>query len=163
MNSKHEWLYRRAFDIGILLKGLDGLLETLGGTLFLLTSNAQLLRAVHWLIGSELIEDPHGLLATHLLALTQHLTVGAHDFAGAYLLAHGAVKIGLAVGLLRDEGWAYPVALLVLGVFIGYQSWRLLHAPSAMLALLTLVDAVVVALVAREWWVRRLRGAWKSG
>ena len=159
MNSNHELLYRRAFDIGILLKGLDGLLEALSGTVFLLTTNAQLLGAVHWLIGSELIEDPRGLLATHLLALTQHLTVGGRTFAGAYLLGHGVVKIGLAVGLLRDKSWAYPVALLVLSVFIGYQCWRLLHEHSATLALLTVLDAVVVALIAREWWYRRLRGA----
>ncbi|MEO8746971.1 MAG: DUF2127 domain-containing protein [Rhodanobacter sp.] len=151
MKSRWQLMYHRAFDVGIVLKGLDGLFEVVAGAILLLTSHPTLLGIAHWLTRAELIEDPDDFLANHLLHLAQKLSIGSWHFAGAYLLGHGMVKLGLVIGLWRGARWAYPTAMAVLTAFIAYQCYRWLHHASVFLALLTVMDAVIVLLIGVEW------------
>ncbi len=145
----------RAFLAGMVFKGVDGCLELIGAAALLLTTRLEIQRVVAWLAREELVEDPRDFLASHAVHMAQHLTAGTQHFAAAYLLVHGAIKVALVVGLLRGLRWMFPVALVVLTGFIGYQLYRLAHVPSWALGLFTLIDAVVIALIWREW---RLRG-----
>lgn len=151
MQTDWNRLYHRAFDVGILLKGLDGLLECIGGLALLLTTRREILAAVGWLTRAELIEDPGDFVATHLAHLAQQLSLGTQHFAGFYLLGHGVIKLGLVIGLLRGARWSYPAAVVFLTAFIGYQGYRLAHTPSLALSLLTALDIAVVLLIIREW------------
>lgn len=150
---KSDWanVAHRAFKIGVVIKGLDGLLELVGGGALLLTSQPAIHHVVALLTRQELIEDPHDVVANHLLHLAQQLSLDTRYFAGVYLLAHGLVKIAMVVGLLRGLRWSYPVAVVVLMAFIGYQGHRLFHQPSLLLALLTVIDVTVTCLIVREW------------
>jgi uncharacterized membrane protein len=60
-------LLDQTFEVGIILKGLDGVLEVIGGLLLLVVSPAAINRVVTSLTQHELSEDPHDFLATHLL------------------------------------------------------------------------------------------------
>lgn len=155
-----DWnkIYHRAFDIGILLKGLDGLLECIAGLALLLTTRRAILDVVGWLTREELIEDSGDFVANHLVHLAQQLSLATQYFAGIYLLGHGVIKLGLVIGLLRGARWSYPAAVAFLTAFIGYQSYRLAHTPSLSLSLLTAMDIAVVILIVREWR-RRIRAA----
>lgn len=150
---KSDWgaIYHRAFDIGIILKGLDGLVEVIGGITLLVTNQPAIRSAVAWLTHKELIEDPNDVVANHLVHMARQLSVDTQHFAGIYLLAHGVIKIGLVAGLLRGLRWSYPVAAVILTAFIGYQAYRLLHTHSISLGLLTALDVAVVLLIIREW------------
>lgn len=150
---QRDWtrLAHRAFRIGILIKGLDGLLELIGSSALLLTSRPAIRHAVALLTRQELLEDPHDVVANYLLHLSQHLSLGTQNFAGVYLLAHGLVKLAMVAGLLRGLRWSYPVAVALMTAFIGYQGYRLFHQPSPLLALLTVIDVTVTALIVREW------------
>jgi uncharacterized membrane protein len=69
-------LLDRAFLVGIVLKGLDGVLEIVGGTLLLLVSPLTIDRISSTLTQHELSEDPHDFLANHLLHAAGALTTG---------------------------------------------------------------------------------------
>jgi uncharacterized membrane protein len=148
-------LLDRAFLVGIVLKGLDGVLEVVGGLLLLVVSPATIDRLTHALTQHELSEDPHDFLATHLIHYTGSLTGSAVRFGAVYLLAHGVVKIVLVAALLRNQLWAYPWMIVFLLAFIGYQLYRLTFAPSIGLAGLTVFDAVVTWLTWREYLRQR--------
>lgn len=150
---KSDWasVSHRAFKVGILIKGLDGLLELVGGSALLLTSRPAIQHVVALLTRQELIEDPHDFVAQHLLQITRHLSLGTQNFAGIYLLAHGLVKVAMVVGLLRGVRWSYPAAVVLMAAFISYQGYRLFHQRSPLLALLTVIDVTVTALIVREW------------
>lgn len=148
---KPKGLLDQTFEIGIILKGLDGLLETLGGLLLLAASPASINRAVRWLTQHELSEDPHDYIATHLLRYAHGLTASAVTFAAIYLLVHGIVKIILVVAVLRKKMWAYPWLIVVLLAFVGYQLYRIALKPSGGLIALTIFDAAVARLTWREW------------
>jgi uncharacterized membrane protein len=69
-----DW-WDRFFAIGIVVKGLDGLLELIGGILLLLVDPARIHHLVIRLTQPELSEDPRDFIATHLLHASGSLTV----------------------------------------------------------------------------------------
>lgn len=144
-------LVHRAFLVGIVLKGCDGLLEMLGGGALLMSSHAEILRFVKFLTHGELIEDPNDFVANLLLRLARHLSVQTKHFASIYLLVHGVIKTGLVAGLWQGLLWSYPAALIFLSLFLIYQIYRLFHTPSLVLGLLTLLDIAIVCLIWFEW------------
>jgi uncharacterized membrane protein len=148
-------LLDRAFAVGIILKGLDGILEVVGGVLLLVVSPTTIDNLSRALTQHELSEDPHDFLATHLLHAAGSLTGSSLEFGAAYLLLHGVVKIVLVTALLRDKIWAYPWMLAFLIVFIVYQIYRMTFAFSIGLFLLTVFDIVVVWLTYREYRKQR--------
>ncbi|WEN16520.1 DUF2127 domain-containing protein [Rhodanobacter sp. AS-Z3] len=156
MKCELKVFYHRAFDVGILLKGVDGLLELIAGMTLWLTPQSALVGGVRWLARQELIEDPGDPVANFLLHFVQGLPVGSRHFAAAYLLGHGLVKLGLVAGLWRGARWAYPTAIVTLTAFIGYQSYRWIQQPSAFLAALTVFDVFIVLLITVEWRSRQV-------
>lgn len=149
-------LLDRSFTIAIILKGLDGILEVLGGLLLLVITPATIDRLVVAITQHELSEDPHDFLATHLLHSAGAITGSSLRFGAVYLLLHGAVKVVLVAALLRDKLWAYPWMIAFLIIFIVYQVYRMTFAFSIGLLGLTIFDALVVWLTYREYGRQRI-------
>ncbi len=147
---------RVAFQIGVILKGLNGLLELIGGTLLLIFPPSAIERFIVGLTQNELSEDPNDVIATSLRAAARHLSSNAQLFAAIYLVAHGVVKGFLVYGLLRDKLWAFPWAIGVFVAFVVYQVYRYFVEPSGWLIALTVLDVFVILLTWAEW--RRVRG-----
>ena len=151
MTAFTEKRIHAAFEIGVVLKGLNGLAELVGGTILYFTSLDLIRGIVTWLVHSELIEDPRDRIANYVLHAAEGVSVGGKTFAAFYLLTHGVVKLILVAGLLRNRPWAYPASLAVLGLFIAYQLYRLSFAFSVGLVLLTVFDAVIIVLIWHEY------------
>jgi uncharacterized membrane protein len=145
----------RTFRISVTLKGLDGLLETIGGLVLLFVRPATIDHLVRFLTQHELSQDPHDFLARHLLRSTGHLAHGSTLFAALYLLSHGLAKVVLVAAVLREQLWAYPGIIVLLLVFIAYQLYRLAYRLTLGLSLLTVFDVFVVWLTWREYKARR--------
>lgn len=145
----------RAFAAGIILKGLDGCLEVVGGLLLLVVRPATIDRLVAAATQHELSEDPHDLLATRLLHAAGGLSGPALRFGAVYLLSHGLVKVVLVGAVLRNRMWAYPWMIAFLLAFIAYQVYRMTFAFSAGLLGLTVFDIAIVGLTYREYQKRR--------
>ena len=155
MFKPKDWL-DRVFEIGIIAKGIDGLVELVGGVLLLFVTPGSIYHLAAMITQGELSEDPHDVVARYILH-TAKLTGGAVLFGAIYLVAHGAVKVVLVIALLLNKLWAYPCMIVVLLIFIGYQLYRIALDPSAGLIALTIFDSVIVALTWREY--RRQRRA----
>lgn len=79
------------------------------------------------------------------------ITGTGRHFAAVYLLSHGLVKLVLVVELLRNRLWAYPLMVVMLGIFVGYQSYRFFLTHSIAMVILTVFDLAVIALTAMEY------------
>ena len=146
----------KTFKIGLVLKGLDGILEVAGGVLLLLLSPATIEHIARSVTAEELSQDPHDLIANYLLHTTSHLSSGVTLFGAIYLLSHGISKIVLVVLVLRDKLWAYPWLIALLLAFIAYQVYRLAWVHfSVGLTALTVFDAALVWLTWREYRSKR--------
>jgi uncharacterized membrane protein len=148
----------KTFKIGLVLKGLDGILEVIGGILLLFLSPHAIEHIVRTLTAHELSEDPHDLIARYLLHTASHLTTSTTLFGAIYLLSHGVAKIVLVALVLRDKLWAYPWLIVLLLAFIAYQLYRItvVHF-SVGLTALTIFDAVLVWLTWREYRSKKAR------
>jgi uncharacterized membrane protein len=144
-----------AFDIGIFFKGLDGVLEIVGGLLLFVVRPETITGIVTALTQHELSEDPHDVIASQLARLVQDFSASTQLFAGVYLLSHGVIKVLLVASLFRERLWAYPAAIVVFTLFIVYQMYRYALEPSVSMIALSVLDVVVIALTWLEY--RRLK------
>ncbi len=141
------------FVTSLILKGLNALLEILGGVLFLLTGSVTII--LSFLIKGELIEDPADFVANQIQHLLPYFSAHTQLFGAFYLLSHGIVKIFLVINLLRHKLWAYPATIIVLFIFVAYQLYRLRYAYSSFLIFLTLFDLLIIGLTWHEYKIVR--------
>jgi len=156
-SPREKWL-RRLFKLGVLLKGVDGVLEFLGGAVFLFAGRDLLRQVVTALTRPELLQDPDDWFANSLQHAFRGLSVDGKLFAGLYLLVHGALKIFLVVALLRGKLWSFPVAMAALVAFMGYQLYRLSSHFSWFLVGLTGLDSLIIVLIWHEYHYLKTQG-----
>lgn len=149
--------FDKVFKVGIVLKGLDGLVETLAGVFFLLIRPEKVSSLVENLVAPELSQDPHDLIANHLLHWAQSFTEAAAIFAGIYLLAHGLVKLVLVVAILRERLWAYPLLIIVTAIFVIYQFYHIAEKATFGYIFLTVFDLVIIYLTVKEYGRQKQR------
>ena len=146
----------RTFRISVVLKGLDGAFELVGGVILLFVAPSTMQAWVRSLTAHELAGDPHDFVARHLLHSASQISHGTTLFAALYLLSHGLAKVVLVVAVLREKLWAYPWMIALLVAFIVYQVYRLTERFGIGLLLLTIFDVFVTVLTVFEY--RRRRG-----
>ena len=153
--NPREKMVHALFAMSVIMKGVDGALEIVGGALLCLVNPARLSALVRRLTQHELSEDPHDLLAGALLHAVQHLSADTQLFAAVYLVGHGLIKVGLVIALLQQRVWAYPAAIGAFVLFLVYQLSRYTHTSSAWLLVLSVVDVCVIVITWLEY--KRLR------
>ena len=147
----NERRIHQIFEISVLLEGAHALIECIGGLVLAFVSTSAIASLVNALTQEELIEDPNDFVATHLLSLVQNFTASTQHFYAFYLLSHGIIKVFLVIGLLRNKLWAYPVSLVVLGLFVMYQLYRFSYTHGVGLIVLTVFDVIVMGLIWHEY------------
>ncbi len=140
-----------SFEMGILLKGVDGVLEVAGGILLSFLTPQKIGHVASLLTQHELSRDPNDFIAGHLALAAQGFSASARTFAVLFLLSHGLVKVGLVGALWRSQLWAYPTAMAVFAAFGAYQIYRFTLSGSTAVAILTLLDAIVIWLTWEEY------------
>jgi uncharacterized membrane protein len=154
-----EDLTDKAFHVSLLLKGLDGILECIGGIFLLLIKPEQINQWAKSLTEGELSRDSHDFIANHILNTAHELTGASLLFGALYLLSHGVVKVVLVVEILRNHLWAYIALIGVTVLFVVYQVYRIADEFSLGLFLLTLFDLVIIYLTQKEY---RRHKAWQE-
>jgi uncharacterized membrane protein len=145
----------RLFKIAVILKGIDGGVQLLGGLLLIVVPPAAITGLANAVITRDLLGDPNGTLAQHLQTAASNFAGGGEGgtrlFAIIYLLAHGVIKLGLMWALLRKILIAFPIGVVVLTGFVVYEVWRAVHTHSIALPIFAALDAVIIVLVIREY------------
>jgi uncharacterized membrane protein len=157
-STSREKFFHRALQIGIWIKGFDGVLELVGGLFLLFGSPTWLSREIVHIAQHAFHRDPGNFVANGLRQLAANMSVDEKLIGAVYLFINGFVKILIAVGILRNKLWCYPVGITVLGILICLQTIRLVFHFSHILFAGTVIDIVIVFLIAHEYHrVRRSR------
>jgi uncharacterized membrane protein len=155
-----ESFLHRAFDIGLILKGIFALLEILAGIVAYFITQHFLLTLALAVFHEELETDPHDLIANFLIQSAQKFSVSTQLFTSIYLLGHGIIKAVLIAGLLRGKIGYYPAAIVVFVLFVVYQMYVYSLTHSIWLLLITVLDVVVIWLTWHEYrYMRERRSA----
>ena len=108
---------------------------------------------------ASVVEDPSDFIAIHLLQIAQQFSLTSSTFIAVYLLSRGVIKLALVVALLKNQLWAYPASLAVLGLFVIYQIYQTAITFSPFIIALTIFDLVVMWFIWREYEVLRERSS----
>jgi uncharacterized membrane protein len=139
------------FKVGVILKGVDGLVQIASAALLLFLKPGQIRHAVVLLTKHTLSRDPDDRVASYLLHAADQLSMSHQLFASLYLLSHGVVKVLLVWALLKSKLWAYPAAILIFAAFSAYQIYQFVISHSIVMLVLTIVDVIVIALTWAEY------------
>ncbi len=145
----------KVFEGGILLKGISGALEFIGGALLFFVSPASIHNFIVFITHRELLADPHDLFANILLNSTQHIG-GSRAFLIIYLWIHATIKLVAVIGILKNQLWAYPFSLITLGALMLYQIYTIAFVSVSIgMILLTVFDIFILWLILREYKIVR--------
>ncbi|MDD2807910.1 MAG: DUF2127 domain-containing protein [Patescibacteria group bacterium] len=151
IKNKEEKIIAELFTVSVIIKGIDGVLEIIGGFIFYFLNPKIINQFIGWLTWHELSEDPSDILVNWLVKLANDISLGPHLFGTLYLISHGVIKIFLVVQLLRKKMWSYPLAIGFLFIFIAYQLYRISITPTAGMIALTVFDLLMAWLTWHEY------------
>ncbi|RKT83853.1 Uncharacterized membrane protein [Saccharopolyspora antimicrobica] len=147
----------KLFLAAVLIKGLDGAVQLIGGIVLAFLPPDTITRLAHAIVTRDLVGPPEGALAGHFEEAVRHFADGDRTFVIAYLLLHGAIKLVLVIALLRKILPMYPVAVAALGLFVVFEVLRAARTGSIVLPLLAAIDVVIIILVVKEYLELRHR------
>lgn len=150
LKSNKEKILHDLFKIGIIIKGIDGFFELLGGIILIVT-RGKFASIIQILFSHELSQDPTDFIANYFVHLSGTLSLGTIFFISFYLIIHGAIKLGLFFGLWFKKLWTYPLAWVLLSLFVIYQLFRFSYTYSIFLLFLTIVDFIIIVLLHFEY------------
>jgi len=145
-------LFDKIFEYGILIKGIDGLIELVTTIALVFLSPRHLQGLVLLATHRELVDDPNDVIANFLINASHQFTDGGRLFLIVYLLVHAAIKLISVIGILRNKLWAYPFSLITLGALTLYQLYDIFFInPSVFVIGLTVLDLLILGLIWREY------------
>jgi uncharacterized membrane protein len=119
----------RFYRAGLWLKGLNGVLELIGGGMVAFLPTRMIIK-----IG----------LAREALS---HFWADDRSFAVIYLIGHGIVKCILAVLLIKRIRAAFPLAVGLFLLLIGYELYQLSVRPSLWIAGMAILDGAILTFI----------------
>ena len=147
MNNSNKKVSDNLFKAGLIVKGVNGVLEIIGGILLLFINQTSIGGFVKLIFHHELLQDPNDFVGNFLLNLSSNLSVGIQYFFAIYFLINGVVKIGLIYGLWRKKLWTYVVAEIIFSVLLIYEVYKFASNHSIYLLFLIFLDVIVVILI----------------
>ncbi len=150
-------LLHRLFTATLAVKGSLAAIEAaVGGWLwvsvrFPLAPDLPVEGSIAWLNQHELTQDPLDPMVQWTAEQAQNLAVAPDNFYYLYLVIHGLLKLGMVILLAWRVRWAYPAAMLVLGLFVTYQLYEFTQSHSLYLLMLCGFDMFMILLVGREY------------
>lgn len=149
--NKESNVLHKSFEIGILLKGIDSVLEIIGGILLIFLNPNRLNKIIVLLTQNELSEDPKDVIANFVIRLGSNFSLSSQYFGVLYLISHGLIKLILVIMLKKRIIWAYPLTIVSLLLFIFYQIYKCMISYSTVLMVLTIFDIVMIILTLIEY------------
>ena len=146
-----EKVWRSAFQVGLVLKGFNGVWETISGLIVFFASKATL---NYWLITlahRELVEDPNDKVVAFIIKTLLDPATSTKTFAAIYILVHGLLNVFLVIQLHHKKSWAYPATIGVMAVLVIYQFYRIEVYHSLILTALTVFDMLFIVLTWNEY------------
>jgi len=144
-------ILHESFEVGIFFKGVDGVLEILGGFLLLLLNPSRLNKLIVLLTQHELSQDPRDFIANYIIKFGTGFSISTQHFGSFYLFSHGIIKMFLVYLLWKRKIWSYPLAIIFLVLFIFYQVYRYTFTHSVWMIFLTIFDIIMIVLTIIEY------------
>ena len=149
-NKILEKFLHSVFELGILVKAINGTIETVTGFLILFVRKNPA-TGIFTLNGHSLFQGRHDNVMYFFSHSLQNISVNTKTFVAIYILFHGVLNIFMTVTLSMKKLWAYIVSISFSLAFMTYQIYRISYNHSLFLAVVTLFDLFFVMLTWHEY------------
>jgi uncharacterized membrane protein len=146
-----QGVLHKAFILGVLLKGLNAVLQIAGGAALLLVPPETVISWLTQMTPEKYLMDPDSILVKTVLDFGDYCTTEGKIFLSVYLLSHGIMKMIVIGFLLLGYRWAYPAMGILLIGFIVYQVYKYSFTHSYWLIWLTVLDLFLLFLTWMEY------------
>lgn len=136
---------------GLTIKAIDAFIEFICGFLLMVLNHDWLHLLIQHIALPELTEDPQDAIMKSISTLGQNFSISSQHSVAIYLLLHGITKLAVIWLLWKKKLWAYPIAVVVFGIFIVYEIYSYMHNPSVLLPLLIILDFVMIVMIILEY------------
>ena len=150
-----EYVEHSLFRAGMWLRITFGVLRTILGLTLLKLIDVPLIDILYMVMGYELREDPTDLIFTTINSFLQHHPMSVTYFLALYVFFWGVTEIVLSVSMLLRKLWAFPLSLILVGLFVLYEIYRFTHTHSLILLGVILLDSVILWLIWKEYKLRK--------
>jgi uncharacterized membrane protein len=148
---RQPW-FERIYIIGLIVKGIDGVLEFIAGMAILISPS--LVHRFLTMLSGEFGEHnarPFQFIAEYIGHVDANLLHSGLVFLTLFLIFHGVIKIGLVYCLVRRIEKVYPIALILLIAFFLYEVYVFITTLSIPLAVFMALDLGIIWLVWNEY------------
>lgn len=156
MSKRSDNIVHVSFDIGILLKAIEAIIEILLG-IGLIFITPTIMENVGDYITEFMTNAP---FADIMAEFAYSYSVDAQRFIVFYMLSHGIVKLVVIFMLWRQKLLAYPLSIGMFSFFIIYQIYHHETINSFILISLTILDIIMIVLTVLEYRRLRAEGKW---
>lgn len=153
--SRTSRLLHDSYLVGLTVQALIGASQLVGAVVLQLAIRFGWLERLAHFTQHELAETRRDPPMLFLLRAAHDFSIHRETFWSLYLIGHGILNLGVVIALMARRRWAHPASIVVLAGFVVYQLYRYTYSGAPVLIGLSLFDAVVIALVWREWRVAR--------
>jgi uncharacterized membrane protein len=136
---------------GLAIKAVNALIEFIGGFLLIIISHDELNRIIRLIALPESREDPNDIVMNYFIALCQNSSISSQHSVAIYMLLHGTTKLAVIWLLVKKKLWAYPLAMVVFGLFITYEIYSYIHSQSVLVLLIIILDALIIFMIILEY------------
>jgi uncharacterized membrane protein len=136
---------------GLAIKAVNALMEFIGGVLLIIISHDELNRIIRLIALPELKEDPNDIVMNYFITLCQNSSISAQHSVAIYMLPHGITKLAMVWLLVKKKLWAYPLAVVVFGMFITYEIYSYIQSHSVLVLLIIIIDAAIIFMILLEY------------
>lgn len=149
--QKDTSFVHRAFWISLIIKGIDGALQLLGGFAVIFVEPGTLGNAYRWLTRFLFGKREGNPEAAFIRDAAHSFNMSIEVLVAIYLLVHGIIKVLLVYGLLKERLWVFPAAFAGFGFFLALEIYRItVHFYWGILILMC-IDIFVITMVIMEY------------
>jgi len=157
MAHKHSTMDHKIARFLVYFKGVFGIIELVIGFTLLILGRKAMNKLLLWIVNFEPFENHPKLMDTASRFIINHVLGSLHLLIALYMIVHGLVAIAVVIALIHKKMWAFPMAGIIMALFIVYQIYRLALAFSLILLILTLIDIAIIFFLRYEY----RRAKWK--
>ncbi len=144
-------LLTQLFFLGMYWRIFYGFLRVLFGVALLKVVGSPLLEVIHDFMGYELVENSSDILFVMVNYFLSEHSFYVTYFLASYFIFWGVVDIFLSYNLIKERLWAFPVSIVLIGLFVSYSIVRLTFTHSTLLLSVIVFDLIILWLIYKEY------------
>lgn len=148
---KRNGIFQTLFTLSIILKGIDGVVELVGGLVFVILKKQHILDIIFGFLNYDLFKIPNETILEWVTYVSNELTTSVKILISMILICNGVIKIVLSINLLLKNLVAFPISIAFLIILLIYQIIQTFYTPSLFLNLFNVFDFIVILLIWREY------------